>query len=34
MDYETGTLRPMQIGRSQGKGIFLFKDIADIEDWK
>lgn len=22
------------IGKSQGKGIFLFKDIADIEDWK
>jgi hypothetical protein len=34
LDYETGNSIFIKVGKSQGKGIFLFKDISDIEDWK
>ena len=33
LDYETGKYGLTQIGRSQGKGIFLFRAIGDISEW-
>ena len=33
MDHETRKKIIIQIGRSQGKGIFLFRGIGEISDW-
>lgn len=33
LDNEARTLVKTQIGRSQGKGIFLFRSIGEISEW-
>ena len=33
MDYEASNNKMIQIGKSQGKGIFLFRGINQISDW-
>lgn len=33
VDHEAGTRWARQIGRSQGKGIFLFRQISEISEW-